>query len=82
MGDHFLVNGSKIWTTAADKCDWIFCLVRTDPNVKKQEGISFLLIDMDDPGVTDHPHCTDQRRVRILPDLFRQCESAQGKPGR
>lgn len=55
MGDHFLVNGSKIWTTAADKCDWIFCLVRTDPNVKKQEGISFLLIDMDDPGVKTTP---------------------------
>jgi acyl-CoA dehydrogenase len=55
MGDHFLVNGSKIWTTAADKCDWIFCLVRTDPNVKQQEGISFLLIDMDDPGVSTTP---------------------------
>jgi acyl-CoA dehydrogenase len=54
-GDHFLINGSKIWTTAADRCDWIFCLVRTDPNVKKQEGISFLLIDMDDPGVTTSP---------------------------
>ena len=51
-GDHFLVNGSKIWTTSADKCDWIFCLVRTDPHVKKQEGISFLLIDMDSPGVS------------------------------
>ena len=55
MGDHFLVNGSKIWTTAADRCDWIFCLVRTDPNVKQQEGISFLLIDMDDPGVSTSP---------------------------
>ncbi len=55
MGDHFLVNGSKIWTTNADKADWIFCLVRTDPDVKKQEGISFLLIDMDDPGVTTTP---------------------------
>ena len=54
-GDHFLVNGSKIWTTAADKCDWIFCLVRTDPNAKKQEGISFLLIDMDEPGVSTSP---------------------------
>ncbi len=52
MGDHFLVNGSKIWTTNADKADWIFCLVRTDPDAKKQEGISFLLIDMDDPGVS------------------------------
>lgn len=55
MGDHFLVNGSKIWTTNADKSDWIFCLVRTDPDAKKQEGISFLLIDMDDPGVSTSP---------------------------
>ena len=54
-GDHFLVNGSKIWTTNADKSDWIFCLVRTDPDAKKQEGISFLLIDMNDPGVTTTP---------------------------
>ena len=55
QGDHFLVNGSKIWTTNADKCDWIFCLVRTNPDVKKQEGISFLLIDMDSPGVSTTP---------------------------
>ena len=54
-GDHFLVNGSKIWTTNADKCDWIFCLVRTDPTVKKQEGISFILIDMDTPGISTTP---------------------------
>jgi len=54
-GDHFLVNGSKIWTTKADECDWIFCLVRTNTEVKKQEGISFLLIDMDDPGVSTTP---------------------------
>jgi acyl-CoA dehydrogenase len=55
QGDHFLVNGSKIWTTNADKCDWIFCLVRTNPDVKKQEGISFLLIDMDSPGISTTP---------------------------
>ncbi|WP_223177891.1 acyl-CoA dehydrogenase family protein [Pseudohalioglobus sediminis] len=55
QGDHFLVNGSKIWTTGADKSDWIFCLVRTNPDVKKQEGISFLLIDMADPGVSTTP---------------------------
>ena len=55
MGDHFLVNGSKIWTTAGDRCDWIFCLVRTDPTVKKQEGISFLLIDLESPGITITP---------------------------
>ncbi len=55
MGDHFLVNGTKIWTTHADQCDFIFCLVRTNPDVKKQEGISFLLIDMDQPGVSTSP---------------------------
>ena len=55
MGDHFLVNGSKIWTTAADRCDWIFCLVRTDPQAKKQLGISFLLIDLDSPGISVSP---------------------------
>jgi len=54
-GDHFLVNGSKIWTTAADKSDWIFCLVRTDPNAPKHEGISFLLFDMESPGVSTKP---------------------------
>ncbi|MCB1700861.1 MAG: acyl-CoA dehydrogenase family protein [Pseudomonadales bacterium] len=55
MGDHFLVNGSKMWTTQADKADWIFCLVRTDPKVPKQEGISFLLIDMASEGVSTAP---------------------------
>jgi acyl-CoA dehydrogenase len=55
QGDHFLVNGSKIWTTNADKCDWIFCLVRTDPTARKQEGISFLLIDMATSGVSTSP---------------------------
>ncbi|MCH7908419.1 MAG: acyl-CoA dehydrogenase family protein [Candidatus Hydrogenedentes bacterium] len=54
-GDYFLVNGSKIWTSGADTANWIFCLVRTDPNVKKHEGIGFLLIDMDDPGVSVEP---------------------------
>jgi alkylation response protein AidB-like acyl-CoA dehydrogenase len=54
-GDHYLVNGSKIWTSYADKADWIFCLVRTDNTGTKHQGISFLLIDMDDPGVTVKP---------------------------
>ena len=55
MGDHFLVNGSKTWTTAADKCDWIFLPgAHQHTTGKKQEGISFLLIDMDDPGVSYH----------------------------
>lgn len=51
-GDHYVVNGQKIWTTYAQLADWIFCLVRTDQAAKKQEGISFLLIDMNTPGIT------------------------------
>lgn len=54
-GDHYIVNGQKIWTTWAQYADWIFCLVRTNPDVKKQAGISFLLIDMKTPGVTVRP---------------------------
>jgi alkylation response protein AidB-like acyl-CoA dehydrogenase len=54
-GDDFVVTGQKIWTSYADKSDWIFCLVRTDPNVAKHDGISFLLIDMDQPGVSTAP---------------------------
>ena len=54
-GDHYLVNGQKIWTSYANKADWIFCLVRTNPTAKKHEGISFLLFDMATPGVTTKP---------------------------
>ena len=54
MGDHWLVSGSKIWTSGAQYADWCFCLVRTDPS-KKHEGISFLLIDMKSPGVEARP---------------------------
>jgi alkylation response protein AidB-like acyl-CoA dehydrogenase len=54
-GDHYLVNGQKTWTTLAQFADWIFCLVRTDPKAKPQEGISFLLIDMKTPGITVKP---------------------------
>ncbi len=54
QGDHYLLNGQKIWTSYADQADWIFCLVRTD-NTKKHEGISFLLFDMTTPGVEARP---------------------------
>jgi acyl-CoA dehydrogenase len=54
-GDDFIVNGSKIWTSYGDKCDMIFALVRSEPQAPKHLGISFLLIDMDDPGVTTRP---------------------------
>ena len=54
-GDEYVVNGQKTWTTLAQYADWIFCLVRTNTEVKKQQGISFLLIDMTSPGVTVRP---------------------------
>ncbi len=54
-GDHYLVNGQKIWTTNAHWADWIFCLVRTSTEGKNQEGISFLLIDMKSPGIKVDP---------------------------
>jgi alkylation response protein AidB-like acyl-CoA dehydrogenase len=54
-GDHYIVDGQKTWTSFAHWGDWIFCLVRTDTEVKAQEGISFLLIDMKTPGVTVRP---------------------------
>ncbi len=57
-GDHWVVNGQKTWTTLAQHADWIFLLVRTDPNAKKQEGISFLLCDMKTPGITVRPIVT------------------------
>ncbi len=55
QGDHYIVNGQKTWTTLAQHADMIFCLVRTDPDARKQEGISFLLIDMKTPGITVRP---------------------------
>ena len=57
-GDNYLVNGAKIWTTFAQYADWIFCLVRTTKDMRKQQGISFLLIDMKTPGITVKPIVT------------------------
>ena len=54
----YVINGQKTWTTTAQYADWIFCLVRTDPAAKKQEGISFILIDMKTPGITLRPIVT------------------------
>ena len=58
QGDHFIVNGQKTWTTLGQHANMIFCLVRTDPKAKKQEGISFLLLDMTWPGVEVRPIIT------------------------
>jgi alkylation response protein AidB-like acyl-CoA dehydrogenase len=54
-GDHYIVNGQKIWTSYADKADWIFCLVRSESGAKKHTGISFVLFDMATPGVSTKP---------------------------
>ena len=67
-GDHYLVNGQKVWTSYADKADWIFCLVRTDTAGSKHEGISFLLFDMDQPGVTTRP-------IRLISGSSPFCET-------
>ncbi|MEI6116085.1 MAG: acyl-CoA dehydrogenase family protein [Burkholderiales bacterium] len=55
VGDHYIVNGQKTWTTMAQHADWMFCLVRTDPQAKAQRGISLVLFDMRQPGVTVRP---------------------------
>jgi alkylation response protein AidB-like acyl-CoA dehydrogenase len=67
-GDHYLVNGQKIWTSGAQYADWCFCLVRTDPKAKKHEGISFLLIDMHSPGVLARP-------IKMISGASGQCET-------
>lgn len=54
-GDHFIVNGTKIWTSYGDKSDWMYMLVRTDPASPKQQGISLLVVDMDSPGIEARP---------------------------
>lgn len=67
-GDHFVINGQKIWTSGAQFADWMFCLVRTDPDVPKHEGISFVLLTMDQPGVTVKP-------IRLISGNSPFCES-------
>src|SRR5262245_40743231 len=55
VGDFFLINGQKVWTSNAQFADWMFCLTRTDPNAPKHKGISYVLIDMKTPGITVRP---------------------------
>jgi pimeloyl-CoA dehydrogenase large subunit len=69
-GDHYIVNGQKTWTSYAQYADWIFCLCRTDPSVKKQEGISFILIDMKTPGITVRPIQTIDGGVEVNEVFF------------
>ncbi|MGR3454874.1 acyl-CoA dehydrogenase family protein [Pseudooceanicola sp.] len=67
-GDHWLVNGSKIWTSYADKADWIFALVRTDREAPKHKGISFMLIDMESEGVSTKP-------IKLISGMSPFCET-------
>lgn len=67
-GDHYLVNGTKLWTSFADRCDWILCLVRTDPDARKQAGISVLLIDLESPGVEVTP-------IKLINDTAEFCQT-------
>ncbi|HKI75383.1 MAG TPA: acyl-CoA dehydrogenase family protein [Pseudomonadales bacterium] len=67
-GDNFIINGQKIWTSGAQFADWMFILVRTDPDAPKHEGISFLLLDMDQPGVQVKP-------IRLISGNSPFCES-------
>jgi alkylation response protein AidB-like acyl-CoA dehydrogenase len=67
-GDHFVINGQKIWTSGAATADWMFILVRTDPDAPKHEGISFMLLPMDQPGVTTRP-------IRLISGTSPFCET-------
>lgn len=68
IGDEYVVNGSKIWTSFAHLSDWIYCLVRTDRDAPKHEGISFLLLDMQSPGVTATP-------IQLISGASQFCET-------
>jgi alkylation response protein AidB-like acyl-CoA dehydrogenase len=67
-GDEYVINGSKIWTSGADNADWIFCLVRTDPKASKHDGITFILFDMNQPGVTVKP-------IKLISGMSPFCET-------
>lgn len=69
-GDFYIINGQKTWTTLGQHADWIFCLCRTDPAAKKQEGISFILVDMKSPGVTVRPIQTIDGGVEVNEVFF------------
>ena len=67
-GDHYIINGQKIWTSGADQADWMFALVRTDPDAPKHDGISMILLDMHQPGVTVKP-------IRLISGASPFCET-------
>jgi len=68
QGDHFVINGQKIWTSGAEHAQWMFCLVRTDPDAPKHDGISFVLLEMKQPGVSVKP-------IRLISGSSPFCET-------
>lgn len=74
QGGYYVITGQKTWTTYGQYADWIFCLVRTDPTAKKQAGISFMLIDMNSPGITVRPIVTIDGRHEVNEVFFDDVE--------
>ena len=81
-GDSWVIYGQKTWTTLAQYADWIFVLARTDAQVKKQEGISFFLVDMKTPGITVRPDPDHRRRPRGQRGVLRRRARAARRAGR
>lgn len=67
-GDEYVINGQKVWTSGADNADWIFCLVRTDPDASKHNGITFILFSMDQPGIS-------VKSIKLISGLSPFCET-------